>query len=169
MQTISIRPLSSEDASQFQSLRLAALRDAPQAFGASYEEEQLVTLAEWARRLQPGPGRAVFGAWQGERLVGSAGLLRMAPLKQLHKAMIWGVYVAPTQRGGGLGRRLMAAALEEAGRWEGVRQALLTVAEDNAAAQRLYESLGFVAYGREPAALQVGGRYIAETLMIRTL
>lgn len=63
----------------------------------------------------------------------------------------------------------MGAVLEEAGRWQGVRQALLTVAEDNPAAQRLYESLGFVAYGREPAALQVGGRYLAETLMIRTL
>lgn len=169
MQAISIRPLGPEDASHFRSLRLAALRDAPQAFGSSYEEEHLVTPQEWARRLEPAPTRAVFGAWDGERLVGSAGLLRMAPLKQLHKAVTWGVYVAPTQRGSGLGRRLMGAVLEEAGRWQGVRQALLTVAEDNPAAQRLYESLGFVAYGREPAALQVGGRYLAETLMIRTL
>ncbi len=101
--------------------------------------------------------------------MGCAGLLRMAPLKQLHKAAIWGVYVAPTQRGSGLGRRLMAAVLEEAGRWPDLRQVLLTVAQDNPAAQRLYESLGFVAYGREPAALRVAGRYLDETLMIRTL
>lgn len=90
MQAISIRPLGPEDASHFRSLRLAALRDAPQAFGSSYEEEHLVTPQEWARRLEPAPTRAVFGAWDGERLVGSAGLLRMAPLKQLHKAVIWG-------------------------------------------------------------------------------
>ncbi|AIT25193.1 GNAT family N-acetyltransferase [Bordetella holmesii] len=169
MQTFTIRQLTPQDASEFKSLRLAALCEAPEAFGSSYEEEQLVTVPDWARKLEPSAARTVFGAWDGSRLVGCAGLMRMGTLKQMHKAVIWGIYVAPAQRNHGLGRRLLGAALQQAAGWTDVRQVLLTVAQGNPAALRLYESLGFTAYGCEPAALRVGGRYLDETLMIKRL
>ncbi|OZI71744.1 GNAT family N-acetyltransferase [Bordetella genomosp. 12] len=169
MQTFSIRPLGPQDASDFKALRLAALRETPEAFGSSYEEEQLVTVEEWARKLESCSSRAVLGAWEQGLLVGCAGLMRLGTLKQMHKAVIWGIYVAPAQRRQGLGRRLLAAIVAQAGRWDGVRQVLLTVAEGNPAASRLYETLGFTAYGREPAALCVDGRYLEETLMILRL
>ena len=40
-----------------------------------------------------------------------------------------------------------------------------TVGTHNAAAERLYRSLGFTEYGIEPAGLRVGGRDIHDRLM----
>ncbi len=52
------------------------------------------------------------------------------------------LYVVPAQRGHGLGRALMNAALEHARR-EGADHMDLGTAEDDIAARSLYESLGF--------------------------
>lgn len=169
MQSPSVRQLAQDDASQFQSLRLSALQDAPEAFGSSYEEERLVTLEDWALRLTPSENSAVFGAWQNGQLAGCAGLYRQRALKQLHKGVIWGVYVAPAQRGRGVARQLMLAVLARAGQMPGLRALQLTVAKGNAAAEKLYSSLGFEAYGTEPRGLCVNGRDIDEILMWKPL
>ena len=55
--------------------------------------------------------------------------------------------VATAQRRGGVGRALVERLLEEL-RDRGVRVVYLEVRESNAAARRLYESLGFAAVGR---------------------
>jgi ribosomal protein S18 acetylase RimI-like enzyme len=52
------------------------------------------------------------------------------------------LYVVPDRRGQGLGRALMEAAIELAGR-EGADQMDLGTSEDDIAARALYESLGF--------------------------
>ncbi len=52
------------------------------------------------------------------------------------------LYVAPAQRGHGLGRALMEAAMDTA-RAEGATYMDLGTSEDDVAARRLYESLGF--------------------------
>ena len=57
--------------------------------------------------------------------------------------------VAPPVRKRGIARALMGAAIETAGR-QGLRDLYLEVAEDNAAALRLYRALGFAQVGRRP-------------------
>jgi ribosomal protein S18 acetylase RimI-like enzyme len=52
------------------------------------------------------------------------------------------LYVAPAERGGGLGRRLLAAAARE-GRSRGCKGLILAVEIGNAEAARFYERLGF--------------------------
>ena len=52
------------------------------------------------------------------------------------------LYVVPDRRGQGLGRALMEAAIEFA-RYEGATRMDLGTGEDDTAARRLYESLGF--------------------------
>jgi ribosomal protein S18 acetylase RimI-like enzyme len=52
------------------------------------------------------------------------------------------LYVAPAERGGGLGRRLLAAAARE-GRARGCKGLLLAVEVSNAPAARFYARLGF--------------------------
>jgi ribosomal protein S18 acetylase RimI-like enzyme len=52
------------------------------------------------------------------------------------------LYVLPALRGGGLGRALLEAAMDAA-RGEGATHMELGTSEDDAAAQRLYESAGF--------------------------
>ncbi|MET0480827.1 MAG: ribosomal protein S18-alanine N-acetyltransferase [Mycetocola sp.] len=63
------------------------------------------------------------------------------------------IAVAPDVRRMGLGRALMHALLKAA-RAAGVRDVFLEVRADNAGAQALYESLGFVGIGVRPGYYQ---------------
>jgi ribosomal protein S18 acetylase RimI-like enzyme len=161
-----IRRLLPADADAYLALRLAALRECPSAFSSSYEEECDTPLAEIEARFAPG-GRNLFGAFDGEVLVGMAGAGREASLKTRHKGYIRSVYVAPSHRGTGLGKRLFEHALAFACAMEGVRQVQLIVTAGNGAAVALYESLGFTVYGREPRALLVDGVYYDDLYMVR--
>lgn len=54
-------------------------------------------------------------------------------------------------------------------RTAGVRQIHLNVNVENRRAGSLYGSIGFQAYGREPHAMQIRGRYYDEDLMLLRL
>ena len=159
---IEIRVLSGSDAAAFQRIRLEGLLESPTAFGSSHEEEVEFSLAKVEERLAPADGRAVFGAFDGETLVGVTGIRREHQLKLRHKTYIWGVYVTSPYRGKQVGRRLLEAAIECARSMEGVRQATLTVTVLNEFALSLYLSLGFVEFGLEPNALSIEGEYYDE-------
>jgi RimJ/RimL family protein N-acetyltransferase len=152
-----VRILEAGDAEAFRAFRLGALRECPTAFSSSYEDECDITLARAAERLAPNRDRAVFGAFAGEQLVGSTGLQREQPRKLAHKALIWGVYVAPTFRHRGIGRTLMQRALAHAASMPGLLRVTLGVNTSNAPAIALYKSLGFEPFGLERAFLLVDG------------
>ena len=65
------------------------------------------------------------------------------------RAEVLSLGVAPAARRRGIARALMSAAIERASR-RGPREFYLEVAEDNAAAQRLYRTMGFAPVGRRP-------------------
>jgi ribosomal protein S18 acetylase RimI-like enzyme len=69
----------------------------------------------------------------------------------------------------GIGRLLLAEVLRLARSIVGLEQIHLAVATDQPAAQRLYASLGFEAYGRDLRALKLGNGYVDEELMLRRL
>jgi RimJ/RimL family protein N-acetyltransferase len=152
-----IRALTSTDAPAFVALRLRGLRECPEAFASSYEEECATSLAEIERRLQPKVDSAVFGAFHDAELCGLVGLQRETMTKLAHKAFIWGMYVAPEMRMQGTGSRIIGHALHYAATVLGTRQVNLGVNTKNTAAVALYKKLGFVEYGCERGFLLVGG------------
>lgn len=155
-----ISRLQASDAEAFRTIRLAALRTAPEAFGSTYGSEANRPLSAFAERLS---SSAVFGAYDGQQIVGMAGFMREAGPKVAHKAFVWGFYVEPDWRSRGVGSALVAALIEAA---QGVvEQLTLTVVEDNDAAIALYEKFGFSAYGVEPRALKTSSGYVNEILM----
>lgn len=157
-----IRLLRPEDAALYRDIRLEALRTHPEAFGASFEDESARPLSFFAERLTD---NAVFGAFDGTALLGTAGFRQGPAPKQAHKGLLWGMYLRPEARGSGLAKRLVEAVLGHArGRVELIQ---LTVVRGNVPAQSLYESMGFAAYGIEVAALKVGGRDLDEVLMAK--
>ena len=167
-----VRRLTIEDFPAWQSLRLRALRDHPDAFGSSYEDELASGSAGRRGRFETSASdelSAVFGAvTAGGVLVGTAGLVRSPGAKVRHKGSLWGMYVAPEARGTGAATQLVDEVLATAREW-GLEQVQLSVVVGNTAAHRLYERAGFVIFGQERHALQLPDGPRDELLMVRWL
>jgi ribosomal protein S18 acetylase RimI-like enzyme len=166
---VDLRVLSNDDLDRYRRLRLEALRTEPTAFGSSYEIEASAKADKYRDRLTGSPENYVLGAWDGVQLVGLGGFVRETAPKRQHIGSIWGVYVTPACRGRGVGRRLLASMIERARDLQGLEHVLLSVTSENGAALALYRSLGFVAWGTEPAALKVDGIDYDETHMLLRL
>ena len=161
---IEIRRLGSADAAVYRELRLAALRNSPEAFGSTFERESAEPL-EWFRaRLENGQ---VFGAFRALELFGIAGFVRREDEKEKHTGLLVGMYVRPDARNAGIGRQLIEAVIDYARQHVELLQ--LTVVKDNHRARQLYARLGFVEYGIEKNSLKQDGRYFDEILMAMDL
>src|SRR5262245_20133791 len=161
-----VRVLGPPDAAAFRAQRIRALRAHPDAFGRAPEEVDSVEV--WAERLRAyGLSDLDFllGAFDADALVGAVGCHRDHGAKQRHIAYVWGMYVVPEQRGRGLGRRLLLAALDRIRTWPDVEQVWLDVTIGNAAARALYASCGFRSIAVKPRVLKVGDQYHDEELM----
>jgi ribosomal protein S18 acetylase RimI-like enzyme len=158
-----IRLLTADDAAAWWHLRLEALQNDPASFADSAEEHQNTTVERARERLGASePGRNfVVGMFENGKLAGTAGFYRDQVIKERHKGHIWGVYVRPESRGKGAARALMQEIIRRARGLDGLEQILL-VASAHLPARKLYETLGFEAYGVEPRSLKIGKEKIGE-------
>lgn len=143
------------------------LHDAPWAFASSPEEDRALDPDHVSEFLAENENAVVaIEATDGtQELIAAAGIFRKPQLKSFHRAKLWGVFVEPAYRDQGLGRAVISTAIDLARSWNGVDFVDLGVSENAPAAQRLYESLGFRAWGREPESLQCEGRRYDEIFM----
>lgn len=160
-----VRLLTPADATIYRAFRLRGLRDNPEAFTSSFEEESVRPLSVTESRLAATGDTRVWGAVVGERIAGSVGMTSESRSKSRHKATIVAMYVTPEFAGRGTGAQLLATAIERA-RADGIEQLVLTVTASNAAARRLYARAGFVTFGVEPRALKIGDVYHAKEHML---
>jgi RimJ/RimL family protein N-acetyltransferase len=151
---LQIRRLLSSDAAEYRTLRLRALRDHPEAFTSSYEEEVLKPLANSEQRLGDTSPVRFWGAFIDGKLVGTVGLEREQRLKVQHKAMVIGMYVATEYARRGIAQALLGTLLTDA-RASQLELLVLTVTSGNQGAERLYLNAGFVSWGIEPGAIKV--------------
>ncbi|MEV7189864.1 GNAT family N-acetyltransferase [Kitasatospora sp. NPDC093102] len=171
---VELRRLGTADAGPYRAFRLAALRETPTAFTSSHAEEAGKPLSATLRRLAEaeagdGPG-ALIGAFDGTgALVGTAGLKVPPRGQERHKSTLYGMAVARSAAGRGIGRALVDEVLHTAAQDGRLRQVLLTVSEGNEPALRLYTACGFEVWGREPRAVLVDGRAVAKLHMVRLL
>ncbi|MEQ1951695.1 GNAT family N-acetyltransferase [Mesorhizobium sp. CN2-181] len=159
-----IRLLTANDAAAFRALRIMALRESPDAFTASIEEEEAFSDDEMAARAVPEAPGLFLGVFVGNELVGMAGYIANPRPKTRHKGVMVAVYVAPQWRAEKLGRRLVEAVVDHA-RSVGATLLHCTVRADNVPARRLYLSLGFVPYGLERDAIFADGRFFDDELL----
>ncbi|MGE6375980.1 N-acetyltransferase family protein [Peribacillus muralis] len=164
---MNIRILQEYDAQLYQEVRLSALKLNPEAFGSTYEREAGFSLETVKERVKPTGDKYMVGAFDdGESLVGMVTFVRESNLKIRHKGNVFGMYIAPDNRGQGLGKSLMSELISRARNCDGLEQIKLTVVSTNDSAKKLYKSLGFEVYGTERHALKYRGHYFYEDLMV---
>jgi GNAT superfamily N-acetyltransferase len=162
-----IRPLTQSDLPAYRPVRLAALRDHPEAFGSSYEEEQGDALETMGRLIAAPPG-ITLGGFAADQLAGITSLTVSPRIKLRHKGHITAVYVAPELRGTGLARGLLDGIIMHA-RAVGLLALTLCVTVGNEPARKLYLGAGFRPYGVESRSLRIGADWRDEELMALTL
>ena len=161
MSVSAVRRLLPSDAQAYADIRLRGLREHPEAFTSSFEEDVTRPLAESQARLTVSPLRphdAFWGAFSAQQLVGVVGIQGRYRAKERHTATVVGLYVTNENRGLGHAQALMAALLAFAKDCEGLMQLDLTVTVGNDSALRLYEQRGFAVWGVYPGAICVAGR-----------
>ena len=151
-----IRPLQLADAPAYRAFRLRGLREHPDAFTSSFEEESLRPLLDTERRLAAAGTEKLWGVFVDGVMAGMVGLSRETRARNRHKATLVGLYVADESTGRGLGRALVDTVVQSA-RACGIKLVILTVTDGNRPACRLYENAGFASFGMEPDAIRVDG------------
>jgi ribosomal protein S18 acetylase RimI-like enzyme len=124
----------------YRELRLAALADAPTAFGARLEVESARPEEEWRARLAL---RTQFVARVDGQPVGTVGC-RDDEGGEPELVSMW---VAPAARGTGVGDRLVEAVIAHPSK-RGRATIVLWVSQGNTRAERLYARHGFERTGR---------------------
>lgn len=166
---VNIRAIVPDEASAYVALRREMLAESPKSFGASLETDGGCDLEVMRTRLETQGDNRTWGAFgkdDGE-LLGVVGGFREGPhAKRAHAFAVWGMYVTPQARGAGLGRKLMGALLDYAKNLGGIRLVCLSVSATAPAAEAMYTSLGFKAWGTEPYSLQVDGEFHDEIHMV---
>jgi len=143
----------------FRRLRLAALKDAPHAFGSTYESEVGAGEESWRQRLAD---RARFVAEvDGE----SAGTVSGGDSGTKGTAAITSMWVHPGFRRQGVGDLLVKTVLEWA-RSTGYSHILLWVTEGNLEAEKLYLKNGFARTG-EVSLVRAGEEKIEYEMALR--
>ena len=170
---VAIRPLGSADLAAYKALRDEMLEAHPEAFTSDAAEERAKEPADYLQRLgldRREPGQFVLGAWRGGRLVGAIGCERDRRRKGRHVGHVVGMMVRPEARRLGIGRALLDGLIGACRRIEGMEMLTLTVTAGNDPAFALYESSGFVVYGKLPRAIRLGsGRYHDKLHMVLSL
>ncbi len=168
MQALDLRRLRAPDASAFRDIRLEGLRLHPDAFGASFAEEQAEPLERVADRLE---NAHVVAAVADDSIAGIVGLGWTRAEKTRHIGLIWGLYVRPSWRRSGVARRLIETVVSDVRHaqpqdWMSDLRSLRICAEaNNRAAIKLYEAVGFTPWAVEKQALLVGDRFHDEIHM----
>lgn len=153
---ITVRAVRSGEHEALRELRLRAMADAPEAFGASLDDERARPESEWVALAEGGDDGVMFVAIDDDRWVG-LGAGRLDAERGI--AHLWSMWVEPAHRGSGLGSRLVIAVRDWAAA-RGARFVRLGVV-GTSSAMAFYERLGFVDTGerkplrRDPSLIAV--------------
>ncbi|MGI9170839.1 MAG: GNAT family N-acetyltransferase [Candidatus Nanopelagicus sp.] len=131
------------DSNRLQSLRLAALKDAPYAYGAKYEVEKDKPIQEWQHMLETSNWFFVSSAGEDIGLIG----VEKAGADRLSDCWIFGWWIAQPYRGKGVVNFMLEEIDKFCLKKHWLHQGL-GVWPENKRAVAAYKKLGFVA-GKE--------------------
>ena len=147
--SVSVRSVRLEDWPVVRDVVLKMYNDAPHAMGGSLAEEEARTAQEWqqyAGKLADPTHACGHVAEDTEGACGFVAGDADYPSLPPRTVAVFRLWVAPRQRGTGLGRRLMDAVTEWAVSW-GAEQVALGVKETNLSVLEFYGHLGYADTG----------------------
>jgi ribosomal protein S18 acetylase RimI-like enzyme len=136
MSEVTVRALGTEEWQAYREVRLAALKESPEAFASSYDAEVGYDEDFWRKRLARS---ARLLACDGDEPVG---IVSVGQAEEEGVAELFGMWVSPARRGSGVAWRLTHAAALHA-RAEGQRALKLWVSTENGRAVAFFSSYGF--------------------------
>lgn len=139
-----VRRLRADEWERWREWRLAALQEAPYAFGTSYAQAAAFAEDEWRERvtlMATSDDTAMFLAEHDGAWLASSGCYVEDGIPN-----VFGVWTRPESRGQGAARACVEHAIEWA-RGKGFAELRLWATDTNATARRLYERLGFAPTG----------------------
>jgi GNAT superfamily N-acetyltransferase len=139
-QTISLRRATKADVALVRELRLRMLTDSPAAFDADYDAAHSHDDAGWRDWIGAGSGEHQRVVWIATTEAEAVGTIAAGVVAD--ECRIGALWVTPSVRGAGIGGALIDAA-ETWGRDTRCRWSVLSVSEENPAAQRLYLRRGY--------------------------
>lgn len=150
-------------------LRTFDLTHAETDYLLTYPEENSFTVQEEVKFLKArseSKNAIEIAAFVDGRIVGTAGFEPIGDQEKLRHRADFGIAIEKAYWGRGIGKALTLACIECAKR-AGYLQIELEVAAENASAVRLYESVGFREYGRNPRGFRARSGW--QTLILMRL
>ena len=145
MTEVTVRSLGEEDWREFKAIRLAALRDSPDAFAASADDEEGFEEDFWRLRVRRSTRLVAVRLDSDSQAEGQAvGVVSLGQGKdeEGRVAEIFGLWVAPDARGTGVATKLVEASAERARR-DGRTHVSYWVGTDNGRAVAFASGIGF--------------------------
>ena len=161
---MNIRILQFDDWLRWKQLRKESILLCPEAFSSSVAEEEALSDQQFQNWITK---NAIFGAFNDDQLIGTAGFFQMELAKEKHRGVLFSVYVTPNERQKGIAHQLVERVIQEAKKH--VIQIHLKVVSSNSSAVHLYQRHGFEVYGTEHCSLKYQDRFFNEYLMVLRL
>lgn len=154
-----LRRLTTADAEAYRAIRLAALKNAPQAFVSTYDEGLGKSLVYYKQMLNL---TFTFGICKDTEILAIGSLNFNTYSRWRHIAVITAMYVTPDFQQQGLGRTILNQLIEQAKAFSEIEQIYLSVVANNKAAIALYEAAGFSLLSTKPRALKFADNSYAD-------
>ena len=139
MTEIIVRALDEDAWAEYRAIRLAALKESPEAFVATHEEESALDEARWRERMRR--SRRLLAEREGTAVgvvsVGRAGS------EEDNAGELFGLWVSPAERGTGVAWQLVQAGADQA-KEDGSSHLAYWVGTDNGRGVAFASSFGFL-------------------------
>lgn len=139
MDNYRVSQLKSSDWQLWKTFRLDALKNAPESFASSYEEEVDLSDFDFQASLTKND---LFGVFLNQSLISCAGFYSLTTPKTKHRGVIWGMYTQKKYRNLGAAYCVLQEIIKHAK--SRVRQLHLTCVTSNTEAISHYETMDLI-------------------------
>ncbi len=168
-----IRLLNINDSEGFRTLRLNSLKEDPDSWLATYDEEKDLPNISFANKIQFAYSSPIFGFYgyfEANKLLAYAQLSSSYWNKKKHIVTLYDVCVSKDARRKAVGTRLINFIIEKAKTVPYIEQIQLRVNSRNPGAISFYEKLGFIKTAVFPESVkEIDGTYQEEYLYIYSI